>query len=746
MPVKNLVIVESPGKIKTISKYLGPDYTVMASMGHVRDLPKSKMGIDTEHNFEPKYIIPKEKKKVIDGLLAKIGAKTEVYIATDEDREGEAIGWHLVEALGLNKREDLKRIVFHEITKQAILDALASPRTIDKHLVDAQQARRILDRLVGYELSPLLWKKIKYGLSAGRVQSVAVRLVVERERAIQAFIPEEYWSVIANLLPENGKDVFSANLVKKNGENFKIVNGEEAKTVLKDLDGATFKVTNVDPKEVHRNPAPPFTTSTLQQEAARKLGFSVKKTMMVAQKLYEGVELATGHEGLITYMRTDSVNVSQIALAQAKEVISKLFGKEFALAEPRFYKGKKGAQEAHEAVRPTDLSREPSAVQKYLEKDEYRLYELIWKRTIACQMASAILDQVGVDISANIYGFRATGQTVKFAGFMRVYMEGKDLDEDESEDGEKNLPVLHVGEEPSLKELIPEQHFTKPPARYTEASLVKKLEAEGIGRPSTYAPTISTVLTRGYVESEAKQLRPTDMGFVVNDFLVEHFPKIMDYQFTVHMEDMLDKIEEGDEKWQTEIRDFYKPFHDLVEEKMKSINKEDVIVEKTEEICELCGNKMMVKLGRYGKFLSCTNFPECKNAKPIAGEAGAVKTDAPQQLVDKKCPKCGKQMELKTGRFGTYVACIDYPKCKSTETILKSIDVKCPLCKEGDLVERHTKRGGKPFYGCNKFPKCKFAVWDKPANSEQALEFKKQADEKAGQKSEKKIKKPAKKK
>lgn len=735
MPAKNLVIVESPGKIKTISKYLGSDYVVMASMGHVRDLPKTKMGIDTKHNFEPKYIIPKEKQKVISGLKAKIKKDTVVYIATDEDREGEAIGWHLVEALELGNRKDLKRIVFHEITKPAILEAIENPRSIDKHLVDAQQARRILDRLVGYELSPLLWKKIKYGLSAGRVQSVAVRLVADREREIMAFKPEEYWSLVAEMTPEKSKDLFLAKLTKFKGENLKVTNEKQSKDILKDLEGATYEVTSVEKKESNRNPAPPFTTSTLQQEAARKLGFSVKKTMMVAQHLYEGVELDTGHEGLITYMRTDSVNISQIALKQAQEVIAKEFGKEYGLKEPRMYKGKKGAQEAHEAIRPSDLSRTPDSIKKYLEKDELRLYELIWKRTLACQMAQAILDQVGVDVEANGYTFRATGQTIRFSGFMQVYMEGQDDEEEDDEEG--ILPELAEGEHPKLKKLLPEQHFTKPPARYTEASLVKKLEAEGIGRPSTYAPTISTILTRGYIEKEAKQLKPTDIGFLVNDFLVEHFPKVLDYQFTVRMEEMLDEVEEGKESWQEEIREFYEPFHKLVEDKMENIKKEDVITEKTDEICDLCGKPMMIKFGRYGKFLSCTNFPECKNAKPLDEATGGVDEakekeveELQKKLGGKKCPKCGKPMEVKTGRFGSYLACVDYPKCKTSETILKTIGIKCPECGKGELVERHTRKGGKPFYGCNKYPKCKFAVWEKPTSGEHAMELKKAQGEK----------------
>lgn len=699
MSAKNLVIVESPGKIKTISKFLGEDYTVMASMGHVRDLPKSKMGIDIKHNFEPTYLISREKSKVVKDIKSKIGKNTTVWVATDEDREGEAIGWHLLEALDLDeKKDDVKRIVFHEITKPAILAAIENPRHVNTKLVEAQQARRILDRLVGYELSPLLWKKVKYGLSAGRVQSVAVRLIVEREREIQVFKPEEYWSLTAKFLSEK-KEEFTAKLTKRGGENFVPKNQEESDKVLSDLENADYKVTAIDKKETRRNPAPPFITSTLQQEAARKLGFSVKKTMMVAQKLYEGVEIDGSHEGLITYMRTDSVNVSQQALAQAKVVITSEFGKEYALETPRFYKGRKGAQEAHEAIRPADLSRTPISIKNYLGKDEFRLYELIWKRMLACQMEAAILDKVGVDISARDYIFRATGQTVKFAGFMKVYMESHDSAEEDDEDKENILPELRDGEEVGLRELLPEQHFTKPPARYTEASLVKKLEAEGIGRPSTYAPTISTIQARGYILKEGQALMPAEIGMIVNDLLVEHFPKIVDYQFTVKMEDMLDGIEDGKEAWQEEIREFYMPFHELVEAKMKDLTKEDVVNETTTEICEKCGKPMMVKFGRFGKFLSCSGFPECKNAKPF---------DNPNAPAKKEAVKIG---------------------------------VTCPICKTGELVERVTRKRGKVFYGCNRFPKCKFAVWDKPKDSGDALRLKKESEDRRAEKMKGKSKK-----
>lgn len=659
---KNLVIVESPGKVKTISRYLGSDFTVMASMGHVRDLPKSKMGIDMEGKMKPTYEVSKDKTEVIKKLKAKVGKSTTVWIATDEDREGEAIGWHLVEALELKKSE-IKRIVFHEITKGAILEAVEKPRKLDMDKVDAQQARRILDRLVGYELSPLLWKKIKYGLSAGRVQSVAVRILVEREREIAAFEPEEYWSLGAHLFPGAEKDLFVANLNKMNGKPIKPGSEDEMNAILDDLKGADYVVESVEKKEAKRNPAPPFTTSTLQQEAARKLGFSVRKTMTLAQKLYEGINLDEGHEGLITYMRTDSVSLSQTALKQAQDVIKKEFGADYGLDKPRFYKSKKGAQEAHEAIRPTDLSRTPAMMAKYLEKDMLRLYELIWKRTLACQMAAAILNRVGVDIKAGDYTFRATGQSIKFAGFIKVYLEGRDVEEGDDDDKEKILPPLEEGQSLKLKELEPKQHFTKPPPRYTEASLVKKLEAEGIGRPSTYAPTISTVQSRGYVVKEARQLIPTDMGMVVTDFLVEHFPKIVDLKFTVRMEDMLDEIEEGKEEWEDEIREFYEPFHKLVEDKEENVSREEASQARVLGEDPKSGKPVTVKIGRYGPYVQLgdkedeekpkfASLPDGVHMHEITLEQALPLFDLPR-VVGKS--EEGEEIVANIGRFGPYV-------------------------------------------------------------------------------------------
>ena len=727
---KNLVIVESPAKAKTISRFLGRDYKVVASMGHVRDLPKSKMGIETEKDFKPSYTVSADKKKVITALKADLKKADTLWLATDEDREGEAIGWHLIHALKVPKKTPIKRIVFHEITEGAIKKSIEEPRDLDDNVVDAQQARRVLDRLVGYELSPLLWKKVRYGLSAGRVQSVAVRLVVEREREIEAFKPEEYWKILGTFEKDDKKlkkdeRTFFAELQKFEGKKFAIGNEKEAKKVLKDLDKADYKVAKVEHKQTKRNPAAPFITSTLQQEASRKLGFSVKKTMMVAQQLYEGLDTGKGESGLITYMRTDSVNLSKLALGVAKKVIEKEFGKEFALDKPRVYKGKKRAQEAHEAIRPVDLALTPDDAKGFLNKDQYRLYELIWKRTIACQMKEAILDKVAANIEpeksgeALGYMFRATGQTIKFPGFMEVYLEGRDAGE-ERDDGEKFLPPLEEGEMVNLEKIDDTQHFTKPPARYTEASLVKKLESEGIGRPSTYAPTIHTVISRGYIEKEAKTLRPTDVAMVVTDLLVENFPNIVDYQFTAEMEDKLDNVEEGKCEWVPMIREFYEPFHKNIEAKDKTLKKEDIVNEESDEVCDKCGKGMVIKLGRFGKFLSCSDYPTCKNAKPLPGQEREEPPVTPEflelqkKLKDKKCEECGAPATVNNGPYGPYMGCSKYPDCKKRTPIVVFSGVKCPKCETGELVERRTRKGGKIFWGCNKFPKCKTATWNKP--------------------------------
>lgn len=716
---KNLVIVESPTKAKTISRFLDKDYTVIASMGHVRDLPKSKMSIDIEHNFEPTYTIPVDKKKTIKQIKDYMKEAKVLWIATDEDREGEAIGWHLIQALDVKPgKTPIKRIVFHEITEKAILDAIKNPREIDTHLVDAQQARRVLDRLVGYELSPLLWKKVRYGLSAGRVQSVAVRLVVEREREILAFKPEEFWNIIGQFATLR-KHLFEASLTHKNDKEIKIKNEAESKEILGELDGADFKITSVEERDSVRNPPPPFTTSTLQQEASRKLGYPVKKTMVVAQQLYEGVEVLGKTMGLITYMRTDSVNLAASATFAAKDMITKEFGAEYSLSSPRFYKAKGRAQEAHEAIRPSDVTITPSSVKFSLTKDQFKLYDLIWKRMVACQMKEAIFNQIEAKISGEKggsvlpYTFTAKGQSVKFAGFLMAYTEGSDDPEEEIEKQEKLLPVMEKDEEVKAKEFTPSQNFTKPPARYTEASLVKKLESEGIGRPSTYAPTISTILMREYVKKDGKTLMPTDLGNVVTDLLVENFPVVVDYKFTAEMEDVLDDVADGKREWQPVIKDFYVPFHKLILEKGETLQKKDIVNEATSEVCTKCGKPMVIKLGRFGKFLSCSDYPKCKNARPLEnGKESAELKETEKKLAGKKCDKCGAEMLVKQGRFGTFLGCSAYPKCKNIQSIVKFMDVKCPKCG-GQVIERHTKRG-KIFYGCNKYPKCKFATWDKP--------------------------------
>jgi DNA topoisomerase-1 len=726
---KHLIIVESPTKAKTISKFLGEGYQVEASFGHVRDLPKSKISIDVKNDFEPNYIIPPKAKEIVAKLKKEAKTASSIILATDEDREGEAISWHLVQALDLGDeteiakgKEDkrIKRIVFHEITKTAIEHALANPRDIDLNLVDAQQARRVLDRLVGYELSPFLWRKIRYGLSAGRVQSVAVRLIVEREREIQAFKAEEYWSIEAKLSKQKDKQIFVGKLHKIEGKavgKMQINNEVEAKKITADLEGAGYKVAEITKKEVKRNPAPPFTTSTLQQEAARKLGFSAKQTMVVAQKLYE--------HGHITYMRTDSLNLASSALAQAQEVIKQEFGAKYGLSEPRHYANKsKGAQEAHEAIRPTNLTHLPQNFRATTDRSGARLYDLIWKRTIASQMQQAILDQTAVDISAlpqgqghstNKYTFRANGQVIKFDGFIRAYTEG--TDEKSEDEIEGALPELSVEETLQLHELSPLQHFTEPPPRYTDATLVKALEAHGIGRPSTYAPTLSTVQERGYVTKEDKKYKPTEEGFLVNDMLVENFPEIVDINFTSHIEEELDDIAEGKLKWVPVIEEFYGPFKKHLIEKEASVEKQ---IEISTTPCPHCGKPMLIKYGRMGKFLAC---PEegSKVTLPMPEEAAQIKA-LEEKTKGELCPICGKPMEVKRGRFGYFLGCVDYPKCKGISKIWNKTGFKCPLCldtterkdKPGDLVEKKGRGRGKPFYACTRWPDCTLILNKKP--------------------------------
>ncbi len=721
---KQLIIVESPTKAKTISKFLGPDYEVEASFGHVRDLPKSKLSIDVDHNFEPVYQIAPKAKEVITKLKKMAKSASSIILATDEDREGEAISWHLVEALGM-KYDDpkLKRIVFHEITKGAIDHALANPRAIDLNLVDAQQARRVLDRLVGYELSPFLWRKIRYGLSAGRVQSVAVRLVVEREREIQAFKAEEYWSIEAQLTKLNDNLQFTAKLSKINDKavgKMGINNEAQAKEITSDLNNSEYKVIDVTKKEVKRNPSPPFTTSTLQQEAARKLGFSAKQTMAVAQGLYE--------KGFITYMRTDSLNLAKTALEQAQVVIASEFGKQYGLSEPRYYANKsKGAQEAHEAIRPTDLALLPQHMSSKIERNGVRLYDLIWKRTLASQMQQAIFDQTGVDIAAgpsSKYTFRANGQVIKFDGFIRAYTEG--TDEKSEDEIEGALPELSVQEILKLIELSPLQHFTEPPARYTDATLVKALEAHGVGRPSTYAPTLTTVQERGYVTKEDKKYSPTEEGFLVTDMLVEHFPEIVDINFTSKVEEEFDDIAEGKLKWVPVIEEFYGPFKKHLIEKEKTVEKN---IEVSTTPCPHCSKPMLIKYGRMGKFLAC---PEegSKVTLPMPEEAAQIKA-LEEKTKDERCPICGKPMKVSRGRFGFFLGCSDYPKCKGIMKIWNKTGFKCPMClesedrreKPGDVVEKKGRGRGKPFYACTRWPDCTLILNVKPESEAQLAEL-----------------------
>jgi DNA topoisomerase-1 len=673
-----LVIVESPAKARTIGKYLGAGYTVRASMGHVRDLPKSTLGVDVDDNFAPTYLVPRDKSKIVKELKESVQGAREVYLATDPDREGEAIAWHLIQATGAEAKP-VHRVVFYEITPEAVSQAMASPRAIDPDLVDAQQARRVLDRLVGYKVSPLLWKKVKRGLSAGRVQTAALRIVVEREREILAFEPVEFWTIDAELAKQTGseprpQDIFRAGLHRVAGKKPQLDNEEQANAILTALDGASYRVADVTRKEVQRRPSPPFTTSTLQQEASRKLGFGVRRTMQLAQELYEGVDLGPqGRQGLITYMRTDSTNVASSAQMAARDEIARRFGAEYLPEQPPVYARRaKSAQEAHEAVRPTDPHRDPASVKPYLSAPQARLYQLIWQRFIASQMRPAILDQTGVDVAAGSLGeisrpgdppflFRATGSVVKFPGYMAVYQAGRD-EGDAADELEKGaLPPLGSGEDLDLLRLISEQHFTQPPPRFTEASLVKTLEEKGIGRPSTYAPTIATILARGYVVTEERKLVATELGLIVNDLLVEHFPYVFDVGFTSQMEEELDEIASGERAWVPTLHEFYGPFVETLARAEQTMERVRLKDEPAGEDCELCGRPMVIKLGKFGKFLACSGFPECRNARPL----------------------------------------------------LIRVGVTCPTCGEGEVVERRSKKG-RTFFGCERYPACDFVSWNRP--------------------------------
>ncbi len=722
---KPLVVVESPTKVRTIKKYLGSDYNVAATVGHIKDLPSKEMGIDVENGFKPKYQYIPGKQKIVKGLRQAAGDTSDIYLAPDPDREGEAIAWHTADVLK-KKGRNFYRVLFHELTKDAVRKAMLAPEVLDRNKYEAQQARRILDRLVGYQVSPLLWRKVKGGLSAGRVQSVAVRIICERERAIQAFQSEEYWSITAHLRSDTPPP-FAAKLVKKESEKIKIPHKEAADRILKDLDSEKFIVEKIQKRTTKKNPLPPFITSKLQQEAIRKLRFSARKTMMVAQQLYEGIDLGPGEpEGLITYMRTDSTRISAEAAAEAQQLILEQFGKEYALEKPRFFKNKKKAQDAHEAIRPTSVFNTPDKIKPYLSPDQLALYRLIWQRFIASQMTQALINQISVSIGAGVYLFTSSGSSVKFPGFMALYMSVDDEIATESEQKKPKLPELSKGMVLNLDKLEPKQHFTMPPPRFSEASLVKELEENGIGRPSTYATILSTIRGKGYVDLVKGYFKPSELGFIVNDLLVQNFPDIFDVQFTAKMEENLDQVESDKLDFQQILNRFYKPFSkdlDTASEEMLSVKGVGL---PTDLKCPQCGKPVRIKVGKNGHFLACTGYPDCTYSNDyVRDDKGIIQPEEQpeDEATDKVCDKCGSPMVIKRGRYGGFLACSGYPECKNTQSLNsngngKKIGVTCPE-KEctGDMVERTSKRG-KIFYGCSRFPDCTFATWDKPVDRE----------------------------
>ncbi len=762
---KSLVIVESPAKAKTIGKYLGSQYIVKASLGHVKDLPKKDLAVDVDHDFTPRYEIIEGKKKLIAELKAAAKGVDSIYLAADPDREGEAICWHLKEELEPKKsgKPAIFRVMFNEITANAVRKAFDKPMAVNVNLVEAQQARRILDRLVGYKISPLLWDKVRRGLSAGRVQTVAVRVIVEREREIRAFQKQEYWTIDVALNAKKAP-VLTARLNKRADETPTVENEETATGIVSDLDGASYIVRSVGTREKRRNPVPPFITSTLQQEASRKLRFSVKRTMMLAQGLYEGKELGKeGSVGLITYMRTDSTRVSEDALTEVRAFVSERYGQEFVPGSPNVYKTKKDAQDAHEAVRPTSVLHTPESLEKFLAEDELKLYRLIWMRFIASQMMPAIFDQTTIDIAAkgksNVdYLFRATGSVLKFEGFLKVYEEGKDQKDEDDEDLKHKLPAVTEGETLKFKEIRPEQHFTEPPPRYNEATLVKRLESDGVGRPSTYASILSTIQDREYVKKDGGKFIPTELGIVVTDLLLESFNNLFDVRYTARMEEELDEIEEGKLEWRAAMGEFYERFQKDLEHAAQNMtdikrmerptdlkcdkcskpmvikwgkhgsfiactgypectNTRELTVDLPDvdnanlgeqdeaEYCANCGRPMVLKKGRFGQFYACSGYPDCKTTKQIGGEQ---RKDVP---LEEKCPQCDSNLVQKYGRFGEFVACSNYPTCKYVKQ--KTIGVPCPNCTQGEVVERRSKRG-KTFFGCNRYPECDFVAWGKP--------------------------------
>ncbi len=719
---KNLVIVESPAKSKTIKKYLGKDFEVMASYGHVRDLIPKEGAVDPDKDFAMTYQVIERNEKHVQAIGKALKKAEALYLATDPDREGEAISWHLLEVLrdkGLLKDKPVYRVVFHEITKTAVEQAIAAPRDVAPQLVDAQQARRALDYLVGFNLSPLLWKKIRRGLSAGRVQSPALRLIVEREDEIEAFEAREYWSIEAEVAREDA--IFRAKLARLDGEKFEqftVTSEAAASTARQRLDEAAageLLVSKVERKQRRRNPTAPFITSTLQQEASRKLGFTARRTMRVAQQLYEGIELGGETVGLITYMRTDSVNLANDAIAEIRQLVADKYGEDNLPDKPRTYKTRaKNAQEAHEGIRPTSVMREPAAIRGHLSEEQYRLYDLVWKRTVACQMIHATFDTVAINLEAGeAHTFRATGSTMVSPGFMAVYQEGRD-DSKGDEDEDHELPRMEEGERLALREIIPEQHFTEPPPRYSEATLVKALEEYGIGRPSTYASIISTLQDREYVEMDRKRFVPTDVGKVVNRFLTRYFPQYVDYQFTARLEDQLDAVSRGERDWQPLLREFWQPFKERVDDTQENVSRSEVTQEKMDEDCPKCGKQLSIRLGRRGRFIGCSGFPDCDYTRNLNDDAGAESTE-PQVVEGRQCPKCDSDLIIRMGRYGKFIGCSAYPKCRHIEPLEKPRDtgIECPECHKGTLLEKKS-RYGKIFFSCSTYPECKYAVWNEP--------------------------------
>ena len=721
---KSLVVVESPAKAKTINKLLGRNYVVHSSVGHIRDLPAKKLGVDVENGFSPEYITIRGKGEVIKKIQAEAKKTDAIYLAADPDREGEAICWHIAETLKSAKKP-IYRVTYNEITEGAIRAAMENPGEIDQRLVDSQQARRVLDRLVGYQISPILWRNVKPGLSAGRVQSVAVRLICEREAEIEAFVPQEYWTITANL---TGKipPPLNAKLLQIGSEKGTIstygfpIDEARAAAIVEDARTKPFIVKDIKKQERKRRPVPPFITSTLQQEASRKLRFTAKRTMSAAQQLYEGLNVGTeGAVGLITYMRTDSTRVAEEALEEAREYIRKTYGADYLPKNAVRYRSKGGAQDAHEAIRPTSVERTPQSLKAYLSPEQHRLYDLIWKRFVASQINPAILDVTTIDISAEEYLFRATGSILKFDGFMRLYREGHDdssTGSNRDDDTDAILPALEIGEQLDLRKLTPKQHYTQPPPRYTEATLVKALEEKGIGRPSTYAAIISTIQDREYVVKEERRFQPTDVGKLVNQLLIKGFPDILDTQFTAKMEDQLDEIAEGKSDWVGVLSAFYAPFNHALEAAPAVMNEaRKDMEEESDEVCEKCNSKMIIKWGRYGRFLGCSSYPECRNIKRLSEDDAP--TSSEEEPTDESCDKCGSPMVIKTSRAGgKFLACTGYPKCRNAKPI--NIGVDCPEAGcDGYIGERRSKRGNV-FYGCSNYPKCNFVSWGKPVNKE----------------------------